>query len=305
MSRIVVVGSLNMDLVISTPRMPEMGETILGNGFMTVPGGKGANQAVAAARLGGSVTMIGCAGDDLFGGNLIENLKSNGIDTANIKRLQGIPTGIAVILIENCNNYIIVDPGANARLEPADIKEFEELIKCSDMVMAQLEIPLDTVKFTLGLAKKHNVKTLLNPAPAVRLNDDFMDMVDILTPNETECEIITGIRIRTIDDAKSAVKYLLAKGIKTVVITLGGNGVVYNSGSELIHKPVRKVKVIDTTAAGDSFSGALAVALSNGEDINSSIDFANAVGSLTVTKKGAQSSLPDLRQVREYMNSGR
>lgn len=303
MSKIVVVGSINMDLVITTPRVPAMGETILGSGFMTSHGGKGANQAVAAAKLGGEVAMVGCVGNDGFGKQMIENLEGNGIDINNVKMLNGFPTGVAVILIEDGNNCIIVDPGANAELKPADIERLEGLIKDSNIVIIQLEIPLETVKCTLELARKNNVKVLLNPAPAVKLRDELLKMVDILTPNESECEIITGIQIESIEDAKSAVEYLLGKGIKTVVVTLGKNGVVYNCGSEIIHKPVPEVAVVDTTAAGDSFSGALAVAISSDEDINKAIDFANAVGTITVTKKGAQASLPSLQEVREYMKN--
>lgn len=300
MSKIVVIGSLNMDLAITTPRVPAIGETILGDGFITVPGGKGANQAVAAAKLGGDVTMIGCVGNDIFGQNLLENLALNGVNTKNIKMLQGSPTGVAVIIINDGNNCIIVDPGANARLRTQDIEKMEKLIRNSSIIIVQLEIPLETVECAVNLARKHNVKVLLNPAPAVKLSDELLGMVDILTPNESECEILTGISIKSVEDAKSAVKYLLQKGIKTVVATLGGNGVVYNCGSELIHKPVSKVSVIDTTAAGDAFSGALAVAVSKEENISDAINFANAVGTLTVTKKGAQTSLPSIKEVREY-----
>jgi len=302
-SKIVVVGSLNMDLVISTPRVPAMGETILGNGFMTAPGGKGANQAVAAARLGGDVTMIGCVGDDIFGKNLMENLKQNGVDTESIRVQENVPTGVAVILIEKGNNCIIVDPGANARLEVRDIEKLEGLIQKSSIVVVQLEIPFETVEYTIRLAKKHHVKVLLNPAPGRALSDELLAMIDILTPNESECEIITGMKIQSVEDAKSAASYLLKKGVKTVAITLGKNGAVYNFEDQWIHKPVPEVNVVDTTAAGDSFSGALAVAISKGEDIHKAIDFANAVGTLSVTKKGAQTSLPTLHEVTEYMKT--
>lgn len=301
MAKIVVAGSINMDLVISAPRLPVIGETILGSGFVTNPGGKGANQAVAAARLGCSVAMIGCVGDDFFGKNLIDNLKADGIDTGSIKILQGTPTGVAVILIEKGNNCIIVDPGANAMLEPGDMQNHEELIRNCDLVITQLEIPIETVKHVLKTAKKNNVRTLLNPAPAAELGSELLEMVDVLTPNETECEIMTGVKIKSIEDAKTAARILLGRGAKNVAVTLGANGAVYNCGERLIHKPAREVKVVDTTAAGDSFSGALAAALSDGADMDSAIDFANAVGSLTVTRKGAQTSLPYLSQVREYM----
>lgn len=305
MSRIVVVGSLNMDLVINSPRIPAMGETILGNNFITTYGGKGANQAVAAAKLGGDVAMIGCIGDDIFGERLLANLNNNGIDTRCIKVVEGYPTGVAVILVENGDNCIIVDPGANSELKPDDIYRLEDLIKESDIIVTQLEIPLDTVKCAIDLARKYNVKVLLNPAPAIELNDELLSMIDILTPNENECEIMTGIRIESIEDARSAVEYLVEKGIKNAVVTLGRNGVVYNYGDEIIHKPASNIEVVDTTAAGDSFSGALAVAITGEGDINTSIEFAQAVATLTITKRGAQASLPHLSEVKEYMSRSR
>ena len=300
MPEITVIGSLNMDLAINAPRVPVMGETILGSGFMTAPGGKGANQAVAAARLGGDVTMIGCVGDDIFGRNLVENLKSNGVETRHIKTLRGFPTGVAVILIKDGNNCIIVDPGANGKLRFEDIEGFEEIISRSRIAVLQLEIPLDTVERAIRAAKKHNVEVLLNPAPAVKLSDELLSMVDLLTPNETECEIITGMPIKNVEDAKKAVACLNGKGIKTVAVTMGGNGVVYNDGSKIMHKPVPEVKAVDTTAAGDAFSGALAVSIAQGKDINEATDFANIVGTLTVTKKGAQDSLPSLEDVEKF-----
>lgn len=303
MSKITVIGSLNMDLVVTTPRVPAMGETILGSGFMIAPGGKGANQAVAAARLGGDVTMIGCVGGDIFGRKLIENLELNGVNTKNVKTLQDHSTGVAMIVVKDGNNCIIVDPGANRKLKPKDIDNLEDLIKESFIVVIQLEIPLNTVERAVEIAKKHNVQVILNPAPAVKLNDELFSKIDFFTPNESECEIITGMPVKSIEDAKAAVAYLNGKGIKTVVVTLGGDGVVYNRNSEVIYKPVPDVEVVDTTAAGDSFSGALALSLAKGEDIDSAIDFANIVGTLTVTKKGAQTSLPDMEDVKKFMLS--
>lgn len=300
MPGIVVIGSLNMDLVITTSRIPSIGETILGSGFMTSPGGKGANQAVAAARLSGDVAMIGCVGNDVFGRDLLENLERNGVNTGSINALQEYPTGVAVIVVNNGNNCIIVDPGANGKLTPENIERMEQLIKESSIVVIQLEIPLETVEMAVEIAKKHNVKVLLNPAPAVKLSDKVLSSIDILTPNETECEIITGISIKNVEDAREAVAFLCGKGVKTAVVTLGSKGVVYNNGGAIMHKPVPKVKVVDTTAAGDSFSGALAVSIAKGGHIDDAIDFANVVGTLTVTKKGAQSSLPTLEDVTGF-----
>ncbi len=292
MKKITVIGSLNMDLVICTPRMPVMGETIIGSGFMTVPGGKGANQAVAAARLGGNVSMIGCVGGDIFGSRLIENLKDNNVDTANVAVIEECATGIAVILVKDGDNCIVIDQGANYKLMPETLEQLEEIIKDSFMVVVQLEIPIPTVYKAIEIARRHGIKVLLNPAPACQLDDSMLSQVDILVPNESECELITGISIKSVEDGKVAVKYLMDKGVPQVVVTLGSRGVLYNSGKDIVHKPALDVKAVDTTAAGDSFCGALAVAFSEGRGIDEAISFANLVGALTVQKKGAQSSLP-------------
>ncbi len=303
MNKITVLGSLNMDLVINTPRIPAMGETIHGQGFATFPGGKGANQAVAAARLGGDVKMIGCVGGDSFGQDLIGNLIQNNVGVENIKTVAGISTGIAVIVIKEGNNFIILDSGANFKLQPEDVDRVSDVIKTRDILMLQLEIPMEVVEKAVRTAKEYGVKVLLNPAPAKSLPDELLSEIDIFTPNESEAEFITGINIKSVPDAQNAVKYLMDKKIGQVVITLGSQGVVYNRGNEIIHKPVPQVKVVDTTAAGDSFSGALAVALSNNMTIDEAVDFANIVGTITVTRKGAQSSLPLLSEVADFIKS--
>ena len=300
MSGIVVIGSLNMDLVVTTPKIPVMGETVLGSGFMTVPGGKGANQAVTAAKLGGKVSMVGCVGNDTFSGILLNNLKKYSVDTSNVKIVDGVPTGVAMIVVNEGNNFIIVDPGANYQLTPQMIDSVGELIKKSYILAVQLEIPLDAVERAIDIAKDNKVKVLLDPAPARKLEDSLLAKVDIITPNETECEIITGLPVKSTDDAKKAVEYLMGKGIPNVIVTMGGNGVVYNSGKEILHKTVPKVKVVDTTAAGDSFTGAVAVALSQGKSIDEAVDLGNKVGTLTAMKKGAQTSLPTLEEVLNF-----
>lgn len=300
MNRILVIGSLNMDLVITAPRKPEMGETITGSGFMTTPGGKGANQAVAAARLGGNVSMIGCVGKDAHGSMLTDNLKKNCVDVSRIVQVENAPTGVAVITIVEGDNYIILDSGANALITPQHIIEAEDIIKSSDIVVLQLEIPMETVLTAVKIAKKCGTKVLLNPAPARVLSDELLSMVDIITPNQKECSHITGINTDTSEGVSRGIEFLISKGVKQVVVTMGGDGVMYNSGSRIIQKGVHKVKVVDTTAAGDSFSGALAVALSNGKSIDSAIDFANIVGTITVTRKGAQSSLPTIDEVKNF-----
>ena len=300
LGKICVIGSLNMDLVINTPRIPVIGETIIGNGFMTVPGGKGANQAVAAARLGGEVTMVGNVGDDLFGVSLKENLNINNVNSQNVKTLENVPTGVAIVVINEGNNYIILDSGANFKISPEDISNLENVIKNSDILLLQMEIPQDAIERAVDIARKYGIKVLLNPAPARELSNDFLEKVDILTPNESECEYITGLKLSTFEDASIAIKCIMGKGVKQVVITLGGRGVVYNSGEKILHKPVPMVEVVDTTAAGDSFTGALAVALTKGMSIDDAIDFANVVGTITVTKKGAQTSLPFLEELEKF-----
>ncbi len=296
-----MLGSLNMDLVIAAPRMPVMGETIFGKGFMTSPGGKGANQAVAASRLGGEVAMIGCVGDDLFGRELVENLRANLVAAENVRMLKEVPTGVAVITVVNGDNCIILDSGANHSVKPQDITPMESLIKSADILLLQLEIPLETVEKAVEIAVRNGVKVILNPAPALNLPVELLKRVDVLTPNESECEYITGVECGTVEAAGKAAECLLEKGIKQVAVTMGAKGVVYNAGKRIVHKGVPMVKAIDTTAAGDSFSGALAVALSNDKDMDEAIEFANTVATLTVTKKGAQNSLPYLKDVRAWL----
>ncbi|MEI6578777.1 MAG: ribokinase [Eubacteriales bacterium] len=301
MRRITVVGSLNMDLVVNTPRIPVLGETILGSDFFTAPGGKGANQAVAAAKLGGSVLMVGCVGNDIFGKELLENLSKNNVDVENVKLIDKTPTGITMITVKDGDNFIIVDPGANSKLLPVMIESIEELIKESFIAVIQLEIPFETVEKTINLAKKHGTKVLLNPAPARKIPDELFKKIDIITPNEKECEFLTGIPINSIDDAKTALHILRKSGISQVIITMGSEGVVYNNEETALHKPAYDVKPVDTTAAGDSFTGALAVALSEGKSIDDAVDFANIVGALTVTKSGAQKSLPSKKDVDGFI----
>jgi ribokinase len=295
--KIIVIGSLNMDIVIPTKTIPAIGETVLGGEYMVVPGGKGANQAVAAARLGGSVTMIGCVGDDIFGNDLVKNLTENKVNVQYVKVMDKVTTGLAVITLKDGDNSIIVSPGANSFLSVDMVNDLEDIIREASILVLQMEIPVETIQRSIQLASKHNVMVLLNPAPAMKLSDDFLSQIDVLTPNESESEILTGISIKNVDDAKTAVDFLNNKGIKQVIITLGANGAVYNKGSEIIHKLGKKVKAVDTTAAGDSFTGALAIKLSNDIDIDSAIDFAMEVGALTVTKKGAQPSIPYLSEL--------
>ncbi|MGI6113772.1 MAG: ribokinase [Mahellales bacterium] len=300
MCKITVVGSLNMDMSLTIPKVPVVGETVIGDGLMVCPGGKGANQAVAAVRLGGKVSMIGCVGNDAHGRSLLNNLSANNVDIDNVKILDDTPSGLAMIGIYNGDNMILVYPGANSRVTPDIIDSNEELIKNSSMLVLQLEIPMETVEYAVKISKKHNVKVLLNPAPAKQLAGELLAGVDIITPNQSECEVITGIKVNNINDAKKAISVIKEMGVGQVIVTMGSQGVVYNNADEIIYKPAHKVKVVDTTAAGDSFNGALAVALSQGKSVDKAIDFANIVGALTVTKKGAQPSLPTIEDVESF-----
>jgi len=301
MGQITVIGSLNMDMTVNTPRMPGIGETILGSGFQTVPGGKGANQAVAIARLGGTVSMAGCIGDDSFGQALIQNLAANGVDTSGIDRVPGSPTGVAVITVCGGDNTIIVDPGANGQMQPDRVDALESLISESEMLVLQLEIPLEGAKRAMELAKKHRVKVLLNPAPAVPLKKEILELADIITPNESECEILTGMPIRSVGDAEKAAMELKRLGANTVIVTLGENGAILLDQRKFLHVPARKVQAVDTTAAGDSFTGALAYAVTKGMPLEESVHFAGIAASITVTRRGAQASMPypaDLESIR-------
>ena len=296
MANIVILGSINVDLVIQSTKPPRMGETVMGGGFITVAGGKGANQGVAVARLlqnGASAAFIGAVGGDTFGGVMRDNLAKNGLDVTHVKIADNVATGTAIIVIYGGDNFIVLDSGANAEITVEDVMRAEPLISGTDMLITQLEIPMEVVRAALALAKKHNVTTLLNPAPARTLDDELLADVDIITPNETECEVITGVNADTVNGGKAGVTALLARGVKQAIVTMGGNGAAYNDGADICHNPGVKAKaVVDTTAAGDSFTGALAVALTEGKTIHEAVSFACAVGAITVASRGAQPSLP-------------
>ena len=301
MAKICVAGSLNMDLCVGTSRVPVMGETIIGGGFFTSPGSKGANQCVAAAKLGADVTMLGCVGGDAFGTQLVENLRRYGVNVEHVRVVEDAPTGVAVILLKDGDNCIIVDPGANAAFLPLDIEKLEGVIASGDALVLQLEIPIETARRAMEIARAHGVPVLLNPAPAQKLPADFLALADVLIPNESECEILTGLPCSNAEQAEQAAQALLALGVPRTVITRGGSGVTYSSGDAMVHKPARSPYVVDTTAAGDSFVGGLAVSLANGEAFHDAIDFAVSVAALTVTRRGAQESLPSLEDVKKFI----
>lgn len=288
---ITVVGSINMDLVVGTERFPKQGETVLGNLYTTVPGGKGANQAVAAARLGGKVGMIGAVGTDPFGDDLASNLKNEGINTGGIKRVEG-PSGIANILLSEGDNRIIVVPGANHELKPQDIDTCKRAIASSDLVVLQLEIPVPTVLRTLEIARTNRVPVILNPAPADGFTDEFLDCEPILTPNESEAATMFGENWEQALEAHP----------NRLIVTLGKEGARYHDGERHVRVPGIQVNAVDTTGAGDTFNGALAVALAENMPMKDAIRFANAAASLSVEKFGAQGGMPARGETMERLD---
>jgi ribokinase len=291
--KITVIGSINMDLVTSTDKIPKVGETLLGNSFHTIPGGKGANQAVAAARLGAEVTMIGCVGDDPFGKTLIDHLNSQGIHTENVEIAPDTSTGIASITLSQGDNSIIVVAGANNMVTPTFIDKNETNISNSSMLLLQLEIPLESVIRAVELAKKHQIPVILNPAPIQKLPKELLERVDFLTPNEHEQELL----LSSINGTKEEVERIRAK----CIVTKGSKGVVVHENSGEVEIPGFQVDAVDTTGAGDSFNGGLAFALCEGLPLVDACRFANAVGGISVTKLGAQSGMPTRDEVETFL----
>ncbi len=290
---ILVIGSSNTDMVIKAPRLPAPGETILGGTFLMNPGGKGANQAVAASRLGGAVTFICKTGNDIFGRQSVELFKQEGIDTSFIFTDPQQPSGVALIAVDdNAENCIVVASGANACLTAQDIMLATDCMEKAAIILMQLEIPVETVAHAATVAAALHIKVILNPAPVCALNDELLKLVSIITPNETEASMLTGIKVTDEATATQAAKYLHAKGIATVIITLGSKGalVLHEDVCTVVHAPV--VQAIDTTAAGDVFNGALAVALSENMTMVPAVEFACKAAALSVTRMGAQASAP-------------
>ncbi len=300
--KIVVVGSANTDMVVQVQQLPEPGETVLGGDYIQSQGGKGANQAVAAARLGADVTFIARLGRDAFGDASVAAYRAEGIETEYIIRDEKTSSGVALIMVNrHGENIIAVAQGANAKLSPEDIIAAEDALQKANCLLVQLEIPLETVQAAVQLAVKHHVPVILNPAPATKLPPDLLEMIDFLTPNETEVTILAGEH-----SAKHALDgtYLLKSQykIKNLVVTLGEKGAAMVGDRIQIVPPVH-VHPVDTTGAGDTFNGALAVALARGEPLVDAVKFANAVAALSTTGAGAQSSMPSLDQVNEFLKS--
>jgi ribokinase len=301
---ILVIGSFMTDLVVRTPRAPENGETIIGSNFSRFLGGKGANQAVAAARLGGNVTMVGKLGTDQFGDDFLIALNKENINTQYILRDEHHSTGVGFITSEeNGDNRIVVVPGANLHYELADLVKIKNLIKTSKILVLQLEMDINIIEQAVTCAAMYHVPIILNPAPAQSLSDDLLSKVTYLTPNETEAEILTGIKVNSMETAEIAGKSLLAKGVENVVVTLASEGALIVNHSGTYHVSGFPVVPVDTVAAGDSFNGALAVGITKGKSLLEVVTFANAVGALTVTKEGAIPSLPTLNDVEKFIEN--
>ncbi|WP_121663623.1 ribokinase [Metabacillus litoralis] len=290
--KILVIGSINMDLVTQTNIVPKVGETVLGTSFFTIPGGKGANQAVAASKLGADVTMLGCVGDDAFGQELMQNLSDQGVTTNYIKTVPNASSGIASITLSEGDNSIIVVPGANHELTPDMVRENEKIIADANIILLQLEIPIESVKLSIELASKHSVPVILNPAPIQSLPKELLLQATYITPNEHEQESLL-LNGELTEEESEQVK-------QKCIVTQGSQGVlIYQKKEELI--PGYKVKAVDSTGAGDTFNGALAVSLSKGVALKEACQFANAAAALSVTKLGAQSGMPTLEEVEKFI----
>jgi ribokinase len=297
MSKIIVVGSSNTDLIVRAERLPRPGETVLGSDFFTAAGGKGANQAVAAARLGAATTFVARLGADAYGQAALHNFQQDGLETPYIKLDEGAPSGVALIVVDAAgHNLITVAPGANARLAPEDVETARPAFAEARVLLLQLETPLETVLAAARLGRANALTVILNPAPAQPLPPQIYSLVDILTPNETEAQLLTGE-----SEPENAAQKLLGWGVKTVIITLGEAGALCATSMDVERVPGFNVPVVDTTAAGDAFNGGLAVALARGEALPAAIRFANAVAALSVTKAGAQSSLPSAASVAQFL----
>lgn len=297
-NKIVVIGSCNTDMVIKSERIPAPGETIIGGVFMMTPGGKGANQAVAAARLGGDVTFICKTGNDLFGKESVELYKTEKINTDWICSDPLLPSGVALITVDsNGENCIVVASGANGALSREDLTKAKEEITRAGFLLMQLEIPMEAVEYAAEIARQKGVMVILNPAPALPLSDHLLKLLDVIVPNKTEAEMLSGVKVTDWDSAKSAADLISQKGVKVVLITLGSLGALLKEGDSYHKVEAVPVKAVDTTAAGDTFCGAFCVGLSEGLSLVDAVRFACRASAISVTKMGAQASAPYLHEL--------
>jgi ribokinase len=301
-AKVVIVGSLNMDLVTRAPRLPRGGETLAGHSFVTVPGGKGANQAVAAARLGTHVAMIGCVGDDAYGDLLRNALLAEGIDCDAVTTIAGESTGVALIVVDdNSQNAIVIVAGSNGHVSPAVVQGFEGLLSQAEVIICQLEIPMETVGHVLKRGRELGKIVILNPAPAsAPLPADWYPLIDYLIPNESEATLLTGLPVDSVASADAAATALLASGAAKVIITLGAQGSLFATKARSQHFAAPKVQAVDTTAAGDTFVGGFAAALAEGKSESEAIQFGQIAAALSVTRSGAQPSIPTVTEVQGF-----
>jgi len=304
-AKIAVVGSLNMDLIVQAPRIPGPGETILGaQDLVRAPGGKGANQAHAAALLGAQVSMIGRVGGDDFGSQLLDSLKAAGADISNIHRDPAASTGVALIVVDSTGqNSIVVSSGANKRLSPEDIEAAKDTIIHADVLLLQLETPIETVRYAAQVAAQNNVTVVLNPAPARHLPEDLLRLVDVMVPNESEALLLAGMSISDNSRVHDAAASLRKLGVRALIVTMGGKGAALILDEGMTIYPTIEVPPVDTTGAGDAFSSALSVALAEGKSLADAIRFGNIAGALSVTKLGAQTSMPLRAEVEDLLSS--
>ncbi|MBK8088201.1 MAG: ribokinase [Chitinophagaceae bacterium] len=296
-NRIIVIGSSNTDMVVKSSVLPKPGETILGGTFLMNAGGKGANQAVAAARLGGNVTLVAKVGNDIFGKQSIDGFKTEKINTDFVFIDKGTPSGTALIMVnEEGENCIVVAPGANAQLLPADIEQVKDISDAA-IVLMQLEIPMETIEAVAKNAKANHQKVIINPAPAQKLSDELLNGIFLITPNETEATLLTGIKVEGETTASQAADIFLSKGVQNVIITLGKQGAFFQNKAVKFKIDAPVVKAMDTTAAGDTFSGALTVAVTEKMSWQQAVQFAVAAASISVTRMGAQASVPYRKEI--------
>ncbi|MFO1043023.1 MAG: ribokinase [Planctomycetaceae bacterium] len=308
MPNVVIVGSINMDLVARMARLPRPGETLHGDSFQSIPGGKGANQAVAAARLGATVTMIGRVGDDAFAGDLRKSLQSSGVITDHVMTTPQCSSGVALIGVDSAGaNSIVVVGGANSSLSPPDIEALSHVIAAADVLVVQLETPVDTVATAIQIARQHRVRTVLDPAPAPTEElPDELKTVDVISPNQTEAEALTGVVVYDLKSAEQAARILMKNGAVDVVMKLGELGaLVCSSAGGIHHVQAAKANIVDTTAAGDAFTAGMAVALAEGMELVAAARFGCAAGTLACTVFGAQPAMPDREAVDRFVTAVR
>ena len=304
-ANVVVVGSLNMDLVTRAERLPRPGETVFGQAFGTVHGGKGANQAVAAARLGASVAMVGCVGTDAHGVQLREGLEAEGIDCQAVRTVAQGASGVALIVVDtDSQNTIVVVPGANGCLDAQDIMTVDGMLQGAKVIICQLEVPMDTVGHVLKRGRELDKIVVLNPAPASGpLPVQWYALVDYLIPNESEARALSGVPVDSLESAELAARSLMALGASNIIVTLGSQGALLVSAQRVVHFAAPKVEAVDATAAGDTFVGAFSAALAAGKGEDDAIRFAQTAAALSVTRAGAQPSIPGLQDIKDFASS--